>query len=63
LNIRNTLLVSSTRSNTRANVNREWRRLIAPGLTVTDHKGSHLRMMRQPQVWSLAQTVEAWLSR
>ncbi len=58
----NVLLVMATENRDRQATTEQWRRLIGPGLTIISHDGDHMGMIRQPNAFSLARKIEAWLA-
>jgi acyl-coenzyme A synthetase/AMP-(fatty) acid ligase/thioesterase domain-containing protein/acyl carrier protein len=60
--IPNVLLVSAAGNRKRSRNQKVWRSLLHQNVTIVEVNGDHPRLVREPNVWPLAQRIEAWLA-
>lgn len=55
------LLISAAENPGKATIQSEWRALLGEKLSIVEQPSDHPNLVREPAVWSMAQTVEAFL--
>ncbi len=55
------LLISATENPYKAAIQQEWRTLLGSGLSIVEQAAEHPTLVREPAIWTVAQSVEAFL--
>ncbi len=59
--LQNVLFVSALENKQRNAIRHNWAKMIGSGVTFADATGNHAHMVREPNIWAMAQKIEAWL--